>query len=555
MDYRKTLFFPALLPALFALGCAGAGNGSSRDSAAAGSDDGGGTPQDLAGSTKDLAQAQVDQAKAGVDMTAPADLAMADLVAPPDLIDPGKTPGENCALDADCASKLCKAVVAGSNQKVCVAPCKSQADCVKWLDLFCEAITPGSPDGYCIPRSPAHCTSCGKDIDCGSLAERCMQAPDDIAPACHVDCALAGAAACPPDYACVDVVDGNMARKLCVPQFQGKNAVCLDSLGGFCDRVTAPQPCARTNAAGTCTGQRVCIMNTRRYDKCGALAPQFKKSCLDLDPAGCMLAFAPNVASDKLNCGMCGKACANGEDCCNMACTKLDGANNCGACGKTCGMGLGCCNGGCAALSDVNNCGACGMKCPGIGSAGAEVACNSEKCVFTCKGENYDVDGKEATGCEQNHGASPGHTEATAPKLGSVGCDDSTNTTFNGKLFSDGRLHQNPPIDAFDNTVGSAPDFWSIIGTGKSQFDPLPCVNNYNVTITTAGGTQNPCYKVTLKTDKVTNNVTVSGSGTASMSTNNFTQYSNNSTLYFKIEKVCDLKTQEAITYQVKFSL
>ena len=75
------------------------------------------------------------------------------------------------------------------------------------------------------------------------MSERCLQAPGDIAPACHIDCSLS-TAACPSDYECLDVADGSPSgdmgapsRKLCVP----KTKLCLDSLGGFCDRVSLPQ--------------------------------------------------------------------------------------------------------------------------------------------------------------------------------------------------------------------------------------------------------------------------------------------------------------------------
>lgn len=558
---RSPTFLCSLPLALLVAGCASTGptgGGGTHDlgTSGGGADLAGTTPKDLAAATgSDLAQAAIDDLAMGGGMDGGGggmDLAGADLTPPDDLVFVGKVPGESCDKDGDCQSMLCKATLAGSAQKICVSPCKAQPDCAMFFNSFCEAITAGSADGYCVPRSPAHCTSCAMDSDCGGLAERCIKAPGDIALACHVDCALAGTAACPPDYTCSMVPDGNAMRQLCVP----KSGVCLDAIGGYCDRVNLPQPCARTNGAGSCTGQRACLQNSGRFDKCGAQAPQFKMTCQDMDPAGCMEQFSQAAISTKMNCGMCGKSCGQQEDCCNMACASLNTPQNCGACGKTCGKNEACCNGQCAAVADADNCGACGNKCPGVGQPGDEVACTDPqnmKCSFTCKGENYDVDNNPANGCEQNHGTTPGHTQGNATSLGSSVCDDSAMTTFSGTIMSDARSHLNPPLDGFDNGVGSAPEYWSIVGTGKSNF--FTCVNNYGITITTSGGGNNPCYKLTLTTDKVTNNMIVSGSGSNTISTNSFTQYSSGSTLYFKIEKVCQLPTQEAVSYKVQFHL
>src|SRR5205823_491268 len=141
-------------------------------------------------------------------------------------------------------------------------------DCAMYFNLFCEPIGNGMQGGYCIPRSPMHCASCAMDSDCGILSERCIKAPNDSSAACHIDCSIDGATACPADYDCASVPDGGAMRKLCVP----KIGDCLgnSTLGGFCDRVGLPQPCWRQNSAGKCTGQRQCLMGSKRYDKCDA---------------------------------------------------------------------------------------------------------------------------------------------------------------------------------------------------------------------------------------------------------------------------------------------
>lgn len=199
--------------------------------------------------------------------TPPVDLASPrDLTPVPDLS--GKPDLSPCTSDGECQSGACQPV-GSDGASICVRGCRSQMDCASLPGgLFCEAKSAGSSDGFCVPASGKHCASCRKDSDCGSLSERCLQAPGDIAPACHIDCSLS-TAACPSDYECLDVADGSPSgdmgapsRKLCVP----KTKLCLDSLGGFCDRVSLPQACWRENDAGACTGQRSCLAGGRRRE-------------------------------------------------------------------------------------------------------------------------------------------------------------------------------------------------------------------------------------------------------------------------------------------------
>ena len=82
------------------------------------------------------------------------------------------------------------------------------------------------------------------------------------------------------------------------------------------------------------------------------------------------------AATDRANCGACGRTCAAGESCQNGACT-------CGAAG-TCGGGQTCCNGVCRDLQQApDHCGACGHAC------GGGETCSSGVCVCgadTCSG-------------------------------------------------------------------------------------------------------------------------------------------------------------------------
>lgn len=472
-----------------------------------------------------------------------------DLTVGPDL--GGKPPGTSCTSDKECVSGVCKPVGSGGGS-ICVAPCRMQSDCAALPGgLFCEPKTAGSADGYCIPPSPAHCASCSVDSDCGVLAERCSVAPGDIAAACHIDCALS-ATACPTDYACTSVdepgpMPGTLVnRKLCLP----KTKVCLDALGGYCDRVSLPQDCARQNDAGSCIGQRTCLPGGR-YDKCGATAPQYKR-CTDMDPPGCMLKLAPDATTSRLNCGMCGHACAADEDCCSSVCKKLTTATDCGSCGKSCAAGSGCCGGSCTALNTVQNCGGCGQSCPGQGLTTNEVFCDaaSRTCGMTCRGDNYDVDSNPGNGCELLDSLPPGHSQPTAASRGSKSCSDTTSQdTFNAGVPSDRRAHKNPPVDSFSGSVGAAPDWWLVHGDGG-----FLCVDDYSVTLRTSGGSTSSCYTLTLFTNKTTDSVTVNGSSWGSISGGSGS-YSDGSDLYFKIEKTCSSPAPENVSYTVEYHL
>jgi hypothetical protein len=482
------------LPLAFALGCASATYSPGADLAGSGGRDGSGS--DLAG--RDLATS------GGGDQAMPSDLSMGggdlsgpDLSGPADLAVPGAPYGTNCAQDTDCQSMLCKDVVKGGPSKVCVASCTSQTDCANLLNAFCEPITAGSPMGYCVPRSPMHCASCRQDSDCGSLAERCIQAPGDIAPACHIDCALAGAAACPSDYSCTAVPDGAMNRMLCTPTF----GTCLDSLGGWCDRVGLPQPCARVNSAGTCVGERNCLMPAERYDKCGATSPQFLMTCADMNPAGCTEMYAPG------------------------------------------------------AISTPQNCGACGNVCPGTGLANDDTQClnpATKQCGLTCRGENYDVNGNPADGCEVLDADAAGHNTGAAGNLGAKDCSSGTFQTFNGHIDSDARVHANPAVTAFNGTVGSAPDYWVVDATGG-----LFCENDYGGTFTTSGGGATPCYQLQVMTDKM-KNITITNTGSQSQgfsSPDSCCDYSDNTNIYFVVTKTCSLPVQESVSYSINYHL
>jgi hypothetical protein len=426
--------------------------------------------------------------------------------------------GATCTTGTDCQSGLCKPVVI-QTPPVCVTPCASQADCGAGTTFFCEPITAGSPDGYCIPESPAHCLSCTQDSDCGSLSEVCFQAPGDNSMACNIDCSLAGQSACPSDYSCVMETVAGQPRQLCRPTTV---ATCLDAIGGYCDRLTVPQACTRTNTAGSCLGQRVCMSGNERFDSCNAESPQCKADCSDQDPAGCTESFCASATSTVTDCGTCGYDCP-GDD--HMSGTVLHDNVTCTA---------------------------------------------AQTCTFSCEGENYDVDGTPADGCEVAASPQGNHVQSAAAAGGSAPeCDNNSlaQIDITGHLPSDTRAHANPAIIGFDAATGSAPDWWTLFPLQGND-----CDNDIVMQLTVTNSSSPACYKLTVITNLVAAGYTCqtdasgtcppdpnpSGSCTqtttgAGICKNNGGQWSDsgNNTIYIEVSKTCSTNVCEDASYTV----
>jgi len=167
---------------------------------------------------------------------------------------------------------------------------------------------------------------------------------------------------------------------------------------------------------------------------------------------------------------------------------------------------------------------------------------------FTCAGETYDVNRNIFDGCEITDPAPGNHTQGAASSGGSKTCNDTDTGQINGFMPSDSRVH-NPAISAFNSATGAAPDFYSVLASGGAF-----CTNDYAVTVGTLGGGNTACYQFTIITDKLTNAVTVNGNGGASFSGGSGS-YSDNSVVYFKIQKICNLPVQENVNYTVNYHL
>ena len=123
-------------------------------------------------------------------------------------------------------------------------------------------------------------------------------------------------------------------------------------------------------------------------------------------------------------------------------------------------------------------------------------ACAGTRCLFSCVGENYDVDGSPLTGCEVADTAPGTHTRATARFQGSPSCfDDESAFSISGNIPSDTRVHEMPAPSGFDMTTGSAPDWHRFFGTGGTF-----CVNDLSVSLAVSGADSPTCFRLIVTT-------------------------------------------------------
>ncbi len=331
-----------------------------------------------------------------------------------------------------------------------------------------------------------------------------MRATGDVQTACHVDCSLAGTAACPPGYGCsLERFDGGLAQ-LCVPD----GGVCLNSEAGFCDRVSSPQRCDRVSLQGACSGDRLCQADGQ-YSSCNASTPQCLASCSDTAASGCVDNYCPEPDGGTLSCGT----------------------------------------------------GTCPNPCPGQSFAGvsANVGCTNGNCTFSCIGENYDVNDNPSDGCEWQDSPQGDHTMGSAVSLSSLdNCGTSNIDQTGQRMLSDTRVHENPSVAGFDTFSGSAPDWVSVQGTGGS------CSNDAQLTLT-LGGTNFPyCYALTFyappyPSSPPTCDSSSAGSctcvvditGTCQTNPGDNVNYSNGDLLYWEVSKICDTSSTEVVAYGV----
>jgi hypothetical protein len=173
---------------------------------------------------------------------------------------------------------------------------------------------------------------------------------------------------------------------------------------------------------------------------------------------------------------------------------------------------------------------------------------NGTTCTFSCQGENYDVNNDPSDGCEVADAPQGNHTQSSAADEGQVSdCDGGNNMefSFNGQFPSDKRVHENPSVVGFETATGSAPDWYQVLGVGHTF-----CQNDLVVTLTITGSQNPSCYTFRAVTDKNMYTCVATG-GSCGFNYNSGGQFSDNTEIYFEVQKTCNTSTTENVTYTI----
>ncbi len=100
----------------------------------------------------------------------------------------------------------------------------------------------------------------------------------------------------------------------------------------------------------------------------------------------------------------------------------------------------------------------------------------------------------------------------------------------------------------FDAVTGSAPDWYQVAATGGLCFDDL------SFTLQMVNSSFPTCYKLTVITDRSTFTASTDATGLATI-TSGSGSYSDNTTVYIKVEKTCSTASVEDVDYTVDFHL
>ena len=384
------------------------------------------------------------------DATDDAGTSSADLAVVLDLVMPECTPActpaapfcnaqhhcVTCVADADCGvGKVCKVVSPTVSQ--CVPGCSSDDRCRQ------------GGGGAAMACCQMQCTDTGSDIaNCGACGNACTgknTSASCVGGKCQNGACNAGYGDCnnnPADGCEANLHVDKANCMACGMACNFKNAVssCADGCYiaacnfGYDDCNSDPGDGCETSvladakncgACGTACGfvsnaQVGCVNAACQIQKCNFGYADCNGTLMD----GCEIA----TASDKANCGQCGKACNQGQVCINSVCTcppcnfpnaasacvndncalgacnegfgNCDGnanngcerpisadAANCGACGKVCANGLVCINGGCT--------------CQQCNQPHARTSCVNNNCVLdSCLAGWGDCNKNLLDGCE-----------------------------------------------------------------------------------------------------------------------------------------------------------
>lgn len=411
-----------------------------------------------------------------------------------------------------CVNRLTNALHCGA----CGRECADNEIC---RDGFC-GVTCGAA-GFCLAGSaePTCCTGTCLNTrfnarHCGACGNDCMTQRANICDQGVCKCGFSGAP-CPADETCC-----NQIEPLGACRNTNTDKDHCGACGSPCDSQIADRcvgGACKCGGSTPCTGDQRCCNG----------------ACRDI-----------NTTSF---CGSCQSACnlAKTDRCGGGVCSNTStDDNNCGGCGIRCDVQAGqqCCSGLCRDIrTDPDHCGGCGLVCRAtpLQAPTTNFTCRLQACSFSCKGLNYDMNDDLTDGCEQ-FDPFPNHTRETAHDLGSLDCFDEQTGTFSGAIYSDTRVHDNPP------PPGRA--LWYKVHAIGS----VGCLNDPRVTLTMTGGTSGR-YQVTMITDKAEESRTVVN-GVAHLQMGS-ASYSGNTTVFFKVEKHLLTASPELAFFDAEFNL
>jgi hypothetical protein len=161
------------------------------------------------------------------------------------------------------------------------------------------------------------------------------------------------------------------------------------------------------------------------------------------------------------------------------------------------------------------------------------VTCADGGCTFSCKGQNYDVDGSPDSGCEAVDAPLGNHAASTPTSVGTVPCNDSSTISSMGLIPSDTQVHENPAVTGFASAQGAAPDFLAVSASGGTF-----CVNDIGVTLTVTGAPNLSCYRLSITTDNGSWTCQSSASGACTI-TQGSGSYSGGTTIALNVARTC----------------
>jgi hypothetical protein len=173
--------------------------------------------------------------------------------------------------------------------------------------------------------------------------------------------------------------------------------------------------------------------------------------------------------------------------------------------------------------------------------------CERGSCQLECSRWNYDLNNDPADGCEVYGYQYDQYTQDTAWVLPPQSCHDTVPGLFTGSVYSDGRDHSRLP--GFNAATGASPLWWTVYAWGNY---PSTCVNDPLISLVQTSGTSG-CYTLSFFSDTTTREeIITNGSLVVEMDSGS---YSDQTYVYFKIEKICDATTIERADFGVIFHL